>query len=129
TVATDSGTHQVDMVNSSIATWTFSSLVSDNPEFVLDTTGLPTSLAPGQTTTLGVRFHPVAAGPRTGLLKISFQGTTSQAVVSLSGTGLADEPPPHQGCGCASSGGTSAMAGLLALAAALKRRRRRARAA
>jgi MYXO-CTERM domain-containing protein len=110
----------VAVQNASAATWSITSVVSDNPELVIDTTGFPSSLAAGQTASLSVSFHPVAAGVRTGLLKISFSGSTSPTTVSLSGTGVEDHPPG--GCGCGATGaGTPAMA-LLALAGLLRRR-------
>jgi len=99
----------------------FMTRVLVDPEFALDTAGFPSSFDPGQTATLGLTFHPVAAGLRTGLLKISFAGGVVPTTVSLSGTGVAPRPPG--GCGCASGGGAPSVAGLLVFAFALKRRR------
>jgi len=113
--------HQVTLRNDSVVTWTIASVTTDNPEFVLDTAGLPASLAPGETASLAVTFYPAGAGLRTGLLMVSFPGTATPTSVSLSGTGV--EPPPP-GCGCGSAGGgTSVVAALLGLVAAWRRRR------
>jgi MYXO-CTERM domain-containing protein len=123
-VGNGSSAHPVVVQNGSTATWNITSIVTDNPEFVLDTTGFPASLGSGQSAALQLTFHPVTAGVRTGALRISFSGATAPTVVSLSGTGVAEEGPG--GCGCASGGGgpVIATAALLALALAARRRRR-----
>ncbi len=49
------------------------SIMSDNPEFVVDDAGVSPSLVPGATTTFKVSFAPVAGGPgaRSGSISIS----------------------------------------------------------
>lgn len=58
--------------------------------FTLPGSTLPVTLAPGQTTTLGVEFDPTAAGAASGTLTVnSTSSTGSTATVALSGTGTA----------------------------------------
>jgi len=62
--------------------------------FSLPTTGLPATLAPGQSLTLSVNFAPTTAGAVTGTLTINSNSTTgATAVVPVTGTGAAVANP------------------------------------
>jgi len=73
--------------------------------FSISSEGLPVTLAPGQTATLGVQFDPTSAGAVTGQLTItSTSSSGSSTVVSLSGTGV----PALSALTCASGSMTGA---------------------
>lgn len=104
--------------------------------FSIDSPTIPSQLAPNETATFSIGFHPTRLGTFTGALLISSPQLASPLSVSLSGEGIAGNPsvdagsatPPHpgdSGCGCDSShvGATP----LLAIAVALLLRRRRVR--
>jgi hypothetical protein len=58
--------------------------------FTLSGATLPVTLAPGQTSTLGVEFNPTVTGAATGTLTvISTSSTNGTATVALTGTGTA----------------------------------------
>ena len=78
-------------------------MTTDDDEFVVDITGLAGTLAPDGSATFNVSFHPEASGSRTGTLSITFTGSSTPAVVALSGNGTGG--PPAGGCGCTSGGG------------------------
>ena len=65
-----------------------------NSSFAVVGANLPTTLNPGQTMPLQVRFNPAGTGPVTGQLIIGSNSSTgSAAVVALSGTGTATPSP------------------------------------
>jgi hypothetical protein len=58
--------------------------------FTLSGATLPVTLAPGQTSTLGVEFNPTVTGAATGTLTVSSTSSTNgTATVALTGTGTA----------------------------------------
>ncbi|HSN27726.1 MAG TPA: choice-of-anchor D domain-containing protein [Kofleriaceae bacterium] len=104
--------------------------------FSIDSPTIPSQLAPNETATFSIGFHPTRLGVFSGALLISSPQLASPLSVSLSGESIAGNPmpdagsgtPPHpgdSGCGCESShvGGTP----LLVIALVLVLRRRRAR--
>ncbi|HYO55273.1 choice-of-anchor D domain-containing protein [Archangium sp.] len=87
-----------------------------------------TSIAPGGSATFRVIFHPEAAGPASGEIRLTLRGeSTPDAVLAVSGTGSL-HAVPASGCSCNSGGGTGAAA-VLTLLGLLVLSGRRARSA
>ncbi|HET7501674.1 MAG TPA: choice-of-anchor D domain-containing protein [Kofleriaceae bacterium] len=108
--------------------------------FTIDSPNFPTELAPGETATFSVGFHPTKAGDVTKTLVItSPQLRGTELTVVLSGVGITDgsdgDAGPNGGgldrtsfyacSGCASSDGSGALVLVAAALALVPRRRRR----
>jgi hypothetical protein len=105
------------------------------PPFSIDSPSFPTRLAPGESATFSIGFHPARPGTFTSTLTISpTQMGAAPLVVALAGhtPPLADTdagtdvpPPPKSGCGCDGAGSAGgAWPIVLALALVTRRRRR-----
>jgi Abnormal spindle-like microcephaly-assoc'd, ASPM-SPD-2-Hydin len=68
---------------------TVSSVSANGPGFTVAGSGLPTTLGPGQTTTLYVSYDPLTAGPAAGQLVIQSNSSSGPSTaISLSGSGV-----------------------------------------
>jgi MYXO-CTERM domain-containing protein len=116
------------VTNVSSAPRTVDRVQSTSAAFEVEAGGLQaTTLAPGASATFQVFFHPEAAGPTSGEVRLTLRGeSTPETVLAVSGTGRSVQSIPGTGCSCNSGGGTSAAAalGLLALLALSGRRAR-----
>jgi Abnormal spindle-like microcephaly-assoc'd, ASPM-SPD-2-Hydin len=86
-----SKTSPITLTNSSdtgAASVTFSQVSVTGSSFSATTAALPIVLAPGQSSTITLKFTPKSAGTLTGSLSITVVGAPDPATVSLTGVGL-----------------------------------------
>lgn len=89
TLGTTSGARLIGVTNNSTMPVSISATTATpNAEFVLSGSGCVTTLAPGSSCTMELRFVPAAAGARTGELVIASNATGAPHKVALSGTGV-----------------------------------------
>jgi MYXO-CTERM domain-containing protein len=134
TIGSMSDSAPVGLRNGGAAAFTIGSIVSTDPEFVVDTAGAMTALnlTPGGLTKFNVSFIPSSEGMKSGTIAITLKGSnTPIATISVTGTGVTPIRR-QQMTGCAVSGRRSSsplplLLALLPLAGlALRRRRKRA---
>ncbi len=85
-VGSSSAIQAVTVTNTGLANLVVSGVTVGDPSFQV-TNGC-TTLASGDTCTVGVLFRPTTGGPRTATLSIAHNGTGSPTTVSLTGTGV-----------------------------------------
>jgi PGF-pre-PGF domain-containing protein len=67
---------------------------SDPGQFAIDSSSVPTTLAPGENTTIEMAFEPTSGGAKTARLDIETNDTDAPTTpVSLSGSGVVEEEP------------------------------------
>src|SRR5579863_164446 len=86
-VVGSSATQTETLQNTGGASLTISQATVTGAGFSVTGLSLPLTLAPGQDTTFGVKYAPTAAGAVTGLVSLSFSGSSNTADIALSGTG------------------------------------------
>jgi len=92
-VGTASSPRVIALNNSGTANLTVSSITASPSQFVVAAAPtLPLTLAPGNTTNIGVTFTPSAQGTVSGTLSIASNAVSSPTIVSLSGTGVQPAP-------------------------------------
>jgi hypothetical protein len=85
-VGTSSGAQFTTLTNTGSATLTFSAAFSG--DFAFDGLGTcGSSVAPGASCTISVKFTPTAAGTRTGTLTLTDNASNSPQTISLTGIG------------------------------------------
>jgi hypothetical protein len=90
------------------ASVTVSSVVSNNPEFVVSGLSLPLTIAAGQTVPFTLTFTPQASGAASSTITFTSNATNSPATQAASGTGIA---PPQHSVSLAWTASTSTVAG------------------
>jgi hypothetical protein len=90
------------------ASVTVSSVVSNNPEFVVSGLSLPVTIASGQTVPFTLTFTPQASGAASSTITFTSNATNSPATQAASGTGTA---PPQHSVSLAWTASTSTVAG------------------
>jgi hypothetical protein len=121
-VGGESGAHLVTIENITTAPLAIAGISAADPQFAVDSTGVPATLAAGATAQFGVTFAPTREGSAASTLAITLTGASSpELAIALTGEG-ADRPSVG---GCSAGGDARSLAGLVALGLALLRRRRR----
>jgi MYXO-CTERM domain-containing protein len=110
------------------------------PPFRLDSANFPDELAPNESATFTIGFHPTRVGFFEEMLTILSEQLDEPLIVRLTGEGAKPTPPPDAGvppvvpvaqsfygCGCSTRDGSGAVLGIgVVVGATLRRRRRRA---
>lgn len=89
TTGTSSPAQSVTVTNTGNSSVTISSITPSGAGYLLSGGGSAVTLAPSQNLALSVTFDPAAAGSVNGSISIASNATGSPAVISLSGTGVA----------------------------------------
>jgi hypothetical protein len=88
-----SSTQSIVLTSSGSAPVTITGSTLSGSGFTISSLVIPTTLLPGQSTTLNVQFQPTTAGSETGLLTLTTNSATTPTLqIDLTGAGTATAP-------------------------------------